>query len=188
MDLVTDDQLKKQFLGWQCRVRQHAMRQLGGRPTSGMTPRVLHHDGTVLLDAMTVVMIPSEPEEHTKFFAFQVQKTADPKQTYDAVLKVFQGDYFQKPKKFSDTLAAQFAPGSQVAQTLVNLGECLLEFEQFSQTWKLHCTVTELHGDDDVRQHVLAHNRVFNRNVPGDAVVLAMKPQWHSANADPPAL
>ena len=32
--------IRDHFLGWQCRVRQLAMRQAGGRPTSGMRPEV----------------------------------------------------------------------------------------------------------------------------------------------------
>ena len=38
-----------------------------------------------------------------------------------------------------------------------------------------------------VMPYVLAHNRLFNRNVASDAVVLAMAPLWHSANTDPAA-
>ena len=32
--------LHQQFLGWQCRVRQLAVREAGGRPSAGMRPRV----------------------------------------------------------------------------------------------------------------------------------------------------
>ena len=182
MQAVSDKDLKRQFLGWQCRLRQIAMRQHGGRPSAGMSPKVLDAKGTVIMPAMTIVLVPKQPESHTKFFEFQVRKSPDPKQSYEAALKVFQGEYFQKPKTFSDLLAAQFSPGSGVARRLIDMGECLLEFEQFSQTWKMHCDVRELVGGDAIRQHVLAHNRLFNRNIAPDAMVLALAPQWHSAN------
>ena len=187
MQAVSDDDLKRQFLGWQCRLRQIAMRQHGGRPSAGMSPKVLDSDGTVIMPAMTVVLIPKKPKKHTKFFEFQVQKSPDPRQTYEAALKMFQGEYFQKPGSFSDLLAAQFAAGSNVARDLLDMRQCILEFSQFSQTWKMRCDVRLLTRDDAIRQHVLAHNRLFNRNVASDAVVLAMAPQWHSANTDPAA-
>ena len=185
MQAVSDDDLKRQFLGWQCRIRQIAMRQHGGRPSAGMSPKVLNSDGTVIIPAMTVVLIPKKPDSHTKFFEFQVQKSPDPKQSYEAALKVFQGEYFQKPGSFTDLLAAQFSADSNVAQNLLDIQQCILEFEQFSQTWRMRCDVSLLGNDDAIKHHVLAHNRLFNRNISSDAAVLALAPQWHSANADP---
>lgn len=185
MQAVSDGELMRQFLGWQCRVRQIAMRQHGGRPSQGMSPKVLDLDGKVIMPAVTVLLIPSEPDSFTKFFEFQVQKSPDPKQTYEAALKMFQGEYFQKPKSFSDLLAAQFGAESQVAATLLEMGECILEFEQFNQGWKIHCDIRRLDQHDKIRQHVLAHNRLFNRNIASDATVLGLTPHWHSANADP---
>jgi hypothetical protein len=32
--------LRDHFLGWQCRIRQYAVRHGGGRPSSGMRPSV----------------------------------------------------------------------------------------------------------------------------------------------------
>ena len=184
MQAISDKELKRQFLGWQCRIRQIAMRQHGGRPSQGMTPSVLDRKGNLIMPGMTIVLVPKDPDKHTKFFEFQIQKSPDPKQSYEAALKLLEGEYFQKPGKFSDTLAAQFASGSTTAQALAETGECILEFEQFNQTWKMQCDVHLLAVDDDARLHVLAHNRVFNRNIPSDAVVLAFSPRWHSANTD----
>ncbi len=185
MQHVSDEELKRQFLGWQCRIRQMAMRQHGGRPSSGMAPKALDKKGAVLIDALIVLLIPKEPEDLTKFFQFQIQKSPDPKQSYEAALKLLQSDYFRESKSFSDQLAAQFSPQSAVADLLVEMGECILEFEQYSQVWKLTCQTRKLGLDDIARQHVLAHNRIFNRNIPSDATVLSFAPQWHSANADP---
>ena len=64
-----------QFLGWQCLIRQSAMREDGGRPSPGMRPRVLDTAGRELAPALTVLLIPKEPEESTAFFRFQVMKT-----------------------------------------------------------------------------------------------------------------
>ena len=150
-----------------------------------MRPRVFDRKGNLILEGMTVLIVPEDPEHATRFFDFQLKKTADPKQAYEAVMKMLQETYFHKPRTFSDLLAAQFAPGSGVAAELTGLGSCLLEFDQFSQNWKLACGVEELEDGDPVRAHVLAHNRVFNRNIPKDAVVLGFRPDWASANADP---
>ena len=74
-----DDILRVHFLGWQCRIRQIAMRKDEGRPSPGMRPRVLAGDGREVSAAMTVLLVPSAPEESPGFFRFQAQKTRDPK-------------------------------------------------------------------------------------------------------------
>ncbi|HEX6091721.1 MAG TPA: hypothetical protein VFZ07_00120, partial [Dongiaceae bacterium] len=48
--------LRKEFIGWQCRLRQMAMRQGGGRPTSGMQPRVLSYGGEEIAPRVTVLL------------------------------------------------------------------------------------------------------------------------------------
>ena len=61
----------------------------------------------------------------------------------------------------------------------------LLDFDQYSQRYRISCKVRRLKGDDPARQAALWHNRLFNPNLPGDALVLAFKPEWKSAEADP---
>ena len=47
-------QLREEFLAWQCRIRQIAMRQDGARPSPGMRPRLLDASGRELSPALTV--------------------------------------------------------------------------------------------------------------------------------------
>ena len=42
---VAAQQLRDDFLGWQCRLRQLSARQTGGRPLDGMRPKVLSPAG-----------------------------------------------------------------------------------------------------------------------------------------------
>ena len=86
--------LREHFLAWQCRIRQIAMRQAGGRPSPGMRPRVLDASGGELAGALTVLIIPRDPAESTDFFRFQVLKTADPRDLYERALGYLQADYF----------------------------------------------------------------------------------------------
>ena len=56
------------FLEWQCRIRQVAMREEGGQPSSGMRPRVLDGSGREVSPAITMLLIPKEPGgEHGLF-------------------------------------------------------------------------------------------------------------------------
>ena len=185
MATATDDELASHFLNWQCRIRQIAMRQNAGRPSAAMTPRVMYASGSEAMPAMTVLLMPGEPETLTVLFEFQAQKSTDPRQVYEAGLKLLQADYYQKPKTFNGHLTAQFAKDSQVAAKLTQAGNCSLIFDQFAQVWSLDCVVTNLDSNNPFRAHTLAHNRLFNPQASGDATVLQFAPDWSQAEANP---
>ena len=175
--------LRDQFLAWQCRVRQIAMRQDGGRPSPGMRPRLLDQAGQEMIPALTVLMIPQHPSESTAFFRFQVMRSADPRELYERALGFLQADYFQHPASFSDRLLAILPEGSKVAATLTAEGRCILEFEQFSQAYRLPCAVSALQPDDAARDAAIWHNRLFNPALPETVHVIAFQPDWASAKA-----
>ena len=102
--------LRADFLAWQCRIRQFAMRQDGARPSPGMRPRVRDRSGRELSPALTVLILPRDPAESTDFFRFQVMKTADPRDLYERALTFLQADYFQQPAEFGDVLTATLRP------------------------------------------------------------------------------
>ncbi len=183
MDSVANAKMKQDFVSWQCRIRADAMRRLAGRPTSGMRPCVQLRDGTVVMQAMTALLVPAEPQNDTAFFRFQVQKTIDPKKTYDAGLKYLQSGYFQQPGNFNGVLTAQFAEDSTAAATLATAGRCVLSFAQHQENWKLLCSVRRLEKDDPACEHTVWHNRMFNPTVSGSVSVLQFAPDWKSANA-----
>jgi hypothetical protein len=177
--------IRDHFLGWQCRIRQIAMREQGGRPSPGMRPRVRDASGKELSPALTVLLIPVEPAESTAFFRYQVMRTADPRDVYERALAFLQADYFQHPGTFSDTLVAVLPPESEVAAALVAERTCILEFDQFSQRYRLPCMVRKLPQGDAAREAAIWHNRLFNPVVPPTVHVVALKPDWASAWADP---
>jgi hypothetical protein len=118
--------LRDDFLAWQCRIRQIAMRQDGGRPSPGMRPQVLDASGDEIASALTVLLVPEEPDESTAFFRFQTMKTSDPRDLYERVLTYLQADYFQQPRTFSDRLTAVLPAGSPLADRLLAGGTCKL--------------------------------------------------------------
>jgi hypothetical protein len=179
------DALRDHFLGWQCRIRQIAMRQDGGRPSPGMRPRLLSTAGREIAPAVTMLMVPRDSEESTAFFRFQVQKSNDARDIFERGLAFLQADYFQEPRSFDGRLVAVFPQTSALAATLVKEGDCVLEFEQFRQLYRLPCHVTELPPGDASREAALWHNRIFNPTLPDDVHVLAFRPDWANAEARP---
>jgi hypothetical protein len=187
MQKLTDARVRAHFLGWQCRIRQMAMRDDGGRPSPGMRPRVFRADGSLIVDGLTTVLVPEEPQESTAFFRFNVQKSNDPKIIYEKGLRFLQATHFSRPDAFRDELTAVLGAGSDLANTLLKLKSCLLEFDQWRQTFRMIASVRKLKQTEDAWQATVWHNRTFNPELPGDVTVLGLTPQWKSAQAHPEA-
>lgn len=178
------ERLRDSFLGWQCRIRQHAVRQAGGRPSSAMCPQVSVDEEP--LARIIVVMNKTEPEEITAEFRHIVRRTQDPRDRYDAAIRLLSAYYYQKAHTFSDELTAVFGLDSALARRLLSARCCELEFEQYNQRWRLPCRASRLQEDDLAYQATYWHNSLFNPAFPGAVQILAFTPDWSGAEADPP--
>lgn len=178
--------LRDSFLGWQCRIRQLAVREGGGRPSSGMRPRVATLDGREIAAGIIVLIVHEEPWDSAQLFRHQYLKTQDPVERYDKALEITAASYFQHPREFSDVMTALFGPESGVAAALLELGRCVLEFNQFSQSYEIPCAVEELPPDDGFYQATYWHNSLYNPNLPAGVRILAFTPDWSRASARTP--
>ncbi|HEX6120699.1 MAG TPA: hypothetical protein VFZ03_14715 [Dongiaceae bacterium] len=179
---VAAQQLRDDFLGWQCRLRQLSARQAGGRPLEGMRPKVLSSAGNTISPGIVVLIIERDPASNTQMLRFQCQKTQDPNERYDKILDLLSAAYFQHPKNFSDEMTALFGPASELPATLLHLGRCVLEFEQFTEAYRVPCAVTELPEAHAFYQATYWHNHMFNPNLPPGIRILAFKPDWPHAS------
>ena len=177
--------LRDHFLGWQCRIRQHAMRKAKGRPSDGMRPTVTRTDGSTL-GAVVVIIVERDNRATTAQFRHMVQSQSDPAERFDKALAFLSSAYFQKARLFEPRLFALFGPGSPSAAALVADGRCVLAFQQFSQSYRLPAAVEALAPDDAFAQALVWHNALFNPNQPPDCIPLAFAPVWDEGTAFPP--
>jgi len=179
-------ELRDQFLGWQCRLRQLAVREGGGRPSEGMRPLVTPAGHEEAVGPITVLLNRHEPHESIMQLRHIVRRTADPLIRLEDGVKLLQGTYYQRAREFSDLLTALFAPDSRLAPLLVHLGQARLDFRQFRQGYRIPCAVRLLAERDEPWQATYWHNSLFNPNLPADVKILAFLPDWAHAQADPP--
>jgi hypothetical protein len=178
--------MRDHFLGWQCRIRQHAVRQEGGRPGPGMRPRAVTADGAVLAERVTVLLVPRDPNETNDRFRHLARRTHDPAERFQKALETLGEAYFQRPREFSDQMTALFGPGSALAAARLSAPGCILEFEQFRQRYRVPCAVAQLPQDHAAWQHTYWHNFLFNPALPPEPRILAFSPHWAEAQAEPP--
>ncbi|MDJ0610459.1 MAG: hypothetical protein QNJ67_15895 [Kiloniellales bacterium] len=174
------------FLGWQCRLRQMAVRQAGGRPTSGMRPDLLLDDGGRAPGPITVLIVKADPEEATDQFRHMARRTHDPAERYKAAQKFLAAAYYQGAADFSDELTALFGPGSETVLRLLSAGRCRLRFEQYAQSYLLPCRVREHNPGAPLFEATYWHNSLYNTSLPAGVQVIGFQPDWSEAEADPP--
>ncbi len=187
---VTQDatlfKLRDHFLGWQCRIRQHAVRNEGGRPPDGARPAVHAPDGSLLADAVTLLIVRRDSEDDTAAFRHIVSRTHDPAERFKKAMEKLAEAYYQQARAFSDTMGGLFRADAPLVAELRAAGRCRLVFGQFSQRYDLACDVSVAGKDDPLWQAVYWHSAMFNPAIPGDIAVLGFTPRWVDSQADPP--
>ena len=175
--------LCREFVGWQCRIRQLAARQEGGRPSSGMRPRVLNRNEEELSAGIVTLIVESEPAHSTQLFRYQYLRTHDPVERYDNMLEILQGSYFQDPARFADLITALFGAESRLAAQLLGEAHCVLDFEQYTQGYRIPCAIARLAESSPFHEATLWHNRMFNPRLPASVQILSFRPDWSHAAA-----
>ncbi len=176
-------QLRDYFLGWQCRLRQHAVRKTDGKPSPGMQATLIL--GESAYGPVNTGLVKQDPAEITSEFMHIVRKTHDPNQRQQNAIKLLSSVYYQYPKEFEDCLTATFAVDSALAQRILDSGNCRLTFEQYNQKFDLSCAVESLAETDAAYQTTYWHNRMFNPVLPATILVIKFVPDWESSSADP---
>lgn len=173
--------LREDFIGWQCRIRQYAMRRQGGRPSPGMTPALVV-DGEELA-RIVVLLNRRDSEELALEFRFLFQRTHDQERRRADVVAAMAASFFQQPGEFSDTLSALFFPGFGPFKRLLGGGAVGLRFEQHNRRYCLPCAVRRLDEGHSLYRFAYWHNLLFNPNIPPGISVLAFAPDWAGATA-----
>lgn len=181
----SSEKLGSYFVGWQCRIRQQAMRNSAGRPSPGMQPRLNLQVSDGDYGPITTMLLRAEPTDWISEFRHNVRKTHDPASRRDAAVKLLSSVYYQYPAAMDDKLTASFALDSELAELLISQSNCALTYEQYNQAFRVFCTVAELLPESDPYQLTYWHNAMFNRTLPARIRVLQFCPDWSASSATP---
>ena len=179
--------IQDHFLGWQCRVREYAMRNNEGRPTPGMCPRVRLDNGTEVAAALTLLLLPVQPHESIQQFRFWVQKTHDPQERNKKAIQLLSSAFYQHIEDFNGVLTGLFPNESKTVKTLLKEKSCVLEFDYLQQSFRIPCSVGELSKEGEDYEFTYWHNFLFNPYLSPEVTILGFEPDWSTASADPPS-
>ena len=185
--LTENDRLPIQnyFIGWQCRVRELALRSEEGRPNGGMRPQIILKNGKVVFSAATLLIIPDQPDQSIRQFRFMALKTQDPKERYTKALQLLAARFYQNAEDFSGAMSGIFSRTSEEVKALVKHQYCVMEFDYQQQAFKIPCHVSASPKNEPVYEFTYWHNYLFNPNLSPEVKVLQFKPDWSKTVSDP---
>ncbi len=167
----------RSFIAWQCRLRKLSMRELGGRPTDGMSAGVHALSGGDEQARINFLINRADPVERTSEFRHIVRKTQDPSQWIKDGLRILAELHYHETDQFTDRLTALFSVDSPTADALLKADQCRLCFAEGSIENQFEFDVRSLDQDDDLFQATYWHNRLFNPTLPGKVRILAFTPR-----------
>ena len=182
MDIQTET-MKRAFLGWQCRLRQIAVREEDGRPTPGMRPQFDFSEDGQFANAITVLIVRVDAFADASQFRHLVLRSQDPAERLASGLRFLSATHYHHPKEFSDEMTALFEMRGLRPRALLARGACVLRFEEFSTSYTLPCRIRQVSEDEPAFQATYWHNRLFNPGMPGDILILGFLPDWSRARA-----
>lgn len=176
---MTPENLKSQFMGWQCRIRQYSVRKNQGRPTAGMRPVLLVKDQEV--GPVMVQMVKSDSTNVIREFRYMVKKTLDPQDRFQSAVRLLSEYYYQIPSEFDDELTAVYPLKSELVDQIIRVGSGVLVFLQGNQCYTIECSIRKLSMEEPKYQATYWHNHLFNPSMPGVVKMLGFRPLWHSS-------
>ena len=180
--------IQNHFIGWQCRVRQYAMRNGEGRPTSGMRPDVLLEDGKEVASAVTLLLVPDLLQDSIRQFRFMALKTQDPQERYKKAIQLLSSTFYQNVEKFSGLMTGVFSKSSETVKTLVKKRKCVLKFDYQQQSYRIPASVKDFPKEEQAYEFTYWHNFLFNPHLSPDVTVLGFEPDWSDSSADPTSI
>jgi len=167
----------KRFVAWQCRLRKMSMRELGGRPTPGMSAGVYSISGSEEKGRMNFLIVKQDSDFLNVELRHITRKTQDSAERLKSGLRILSERHYQDDFNFSDELTALFGLDSGLADALITAGECHLKFAESSMEYAFDFSVREMQEQDPAHQATYWHNHLFNPSIPGRVRILGFTPR-----------
>ena len=177
--------IQNYFIGWQCRVREFALRNEEGRPNGGMRPQIALKNGEVVFPAATLLIIPDNPDQTIRQFRFMALKTHDPKERYTKALQLLAAKFYQNAEDFSGAMSGIFSRFSEEVKALEKDQSCIIEFDYQQQAFKIPCHVSASPKNESIHEFTYWHNYLFNPNLSPEVKVVHFKPDWDKTVSEP---
>ena len=99
----------KDFIVWQCSIRQRNFRLHKGKPSEGLICNLYEKKTNQEVKQFISVLLEKKVEDSSRMFEFMYKRTHDPEDRYLKAVKLFSDEYFNQPDKFDGRFTATFS-------------------------------------------------------------------------------
>jgi hypothetical protein len=165
----------KDFIIWQCSLRQRNFRMFGGKPSEGTVAIALDKKNNELTSFRSV-FVEKECLNTAKMFEFIYKQTYDPETRFDKAIKFFSSEYYNTPQNFDGSFTATFNSKSKIAKNLLKLKKIDVQFFERETGFKFAVKITKLKKTNVKWKYTFYHNSFFNINLTEDIEILSFSP------------
>ena len=150
-----------------------------------MCPTVFLESGEQVASALTLVLVPAQPQESIQQLRFMSKKTYDPQERYKKAMQLLSSTFYQHIEDFSGLLTGLFSNDSKIAKILQKEKRCVLKFDYQQQSFSIFCSVREFSKDKEDYEFTYWHNLLFNPYLSPEVKVIGFEPDWSKSSANP---
>ena len=166
----------RNFVIWQCGLRQRNFRKFSGKPSEGTVAAVYGKNSNDEITNLRSVLIEKEPLNSAKMFEFMIKKTHDPEERFLKAVKYFASEYFEDSKIFDGSFSATFPNNSKIVKDLIKKKRLNVQFFESTTGFSFNVNVKKLKKSDPIWKFTFYHNYFFNSSLEENIEILFFKP------------
>ena len=167
----------RNFVVWQCSLRQKNFRMFGGKPSEGTSALLLDFKTNAKIATIRSILIEHNCLNTAKMFEFMIKKTHDPEERFLKAIKFFSSEYYNTPQNFDGSFTATFPFNSDLIKKILKKKKCIVEFFERDTGFHFPVYISKLKKTDTKWMYTFWHNSFFNSELTNNIDILYFSPE-----------
>jgi hypothetical protein len=167
----------RNFVVWQCSLRQRNFRMFGGKPSEGISAILLDLKTSTKISTIRSVLIERDCLNTAKMFEFMIKKTHDPEERFSKAVKFFASEYYNTPQNFDGSFTSTFPLNSVLVKKILKNKKCFVEFFERETGFHFPVYISKLKKTDTKWMYTFWHNSFFNSELTNNIDILYFSPE-----------
>ena len=167
----------KDFIVWQCSIRQRNFRLYKGKPSEGIICNLFDKKNNNEIKKFISVLLEKKSDDSARMFEFMYKKTYDPEDRYLKAVKLFSDEYFNQPDKFDGRFTATFRKDDPSLKLLVSKKSFQAQFFERETGFDFPLKVQKLSKNRSEWKFTFWHNFLFNPSLNENVEIFLFSPE-----------
>ena len=166
----------KDFIVWQCSIRQRNFRLHKGKPSEGLICNLYEKKTNKEVKKFISVLLEKKVEDSSRMFEFMYKRTHDPEDRYLKAVKLFSDEYFNQPGKFDGRFTATFSKDDPSLKILNSKKSFQAQFFERETGFDFPLKVQKLAKTKNEWKFTFWHNFLFNPSLNENVEIFLFSP------------